>query len=112
MAFKHLAAAAFYPLILACVCGIVFFANFGSTPFYDKGEPRGALVIRDIVLNGNWIFALKVGQQISSKPPLFIGSGPRLPCSGVNDGSDSPFAICIICEPRSISHSLSRKETL
>src|SRR5262245_4922310 len=71
MAFKHLAAEAFYPLILACVCGIVFFANLGSTPFYDKGESREALVVRDIVLNGNWIFPLKVGQQIPSKPPLF-----------------------------------------
>ena len=80
MAFKHLTAEVLYPLILACVCGIVFFANLGSTPFYDKGEPREALVVRDIVLNGNWIFPLKVGQQIPSKPPLFhwVGASASL----------------------------------
>src|SRR5262245_48158645 len=80
MAFKHFTAEALYPLILACVCGIVFFANLGSTPFYDKGEPREALVVRDIVLNGNWIFPLKLGQQIPSKPPLFhwVGASASL----------------------------------
>ena len=38
MAFKYSTAEAVYPIILGCVCGIVFFANLGSTPFYDKGE--------------------------------------------------------------------------
>jgi 4-amino-4-deoxy-L-arabinose transferase-like glycosyltransferase len=71
MAFKNSTAEALYLLILGCVCGVVFFANLGSIPFYDKGEPREALVVRDIVLNGNWIFPLKLGQQIPSKPPLF-----------------------------------------
>jgi 4-amino-4-deoxy-L-arabinose transferase-like glycosyltransferase len=71
MAFKCSTAEALHLLILGCVCGIVFFANLGSIPFYDKGEPREALVVRDIVLNANWIFPLKLGQQIPSKPPLF-----------------------------------------
>jgi len=38
MAFKYSTAEAVYPIILGCVCGIVLFANLGSTPFYDKGE--------------------------------------------------------------------------
>jgi hypothetical protein len=38
MAFKYSTAEAVYPIILGYVCGIVFFANLGSTPFYDKGE--------------------------------------------------------------------------
>jgi 4-amino-4-deoxy-L-arabinose transferase-like glycosyltransferase len=71
MTFKYSTAAAWHFLILGCICGIVFFANLGRIPFYDKGEPREALVVRDIVLNGNWIFPLKLGQQIPSKPPLF-----------------------------------------
>ena len=71
MTSKYSTAAAWHFLILGCVCGIVFFANLGGIPFYDKGEPREALVVRDIVLNGNWIFPLKLGQQIPSKPPLF-----------------------------------------
>jgi len=80
MAFKYLTAEAVYPIILGCVCGMVFFANLGSIPFYDKGEPREALVVRDIVLNGNWIFPLKLGQQIPSKPPLFhwVGASASL----------------------------------
>jgi 4-amino-4-deoxy-L-arabinose transferase-like glycosyltransferase len=71
MTFKYSTASAWHFLILGCICGIVFFANLGGIPFYDKGEPREALVVRDIVLNGNWIFPLKLGQQIPSKPPLF-----------------------------------------
>src|SRR5215475_4693711 len=80
MAFKYLTAEAVYPIILGCVCGMVFFANLGSIPFYDKGEPREALVVRDIVLSGNWIFPLKLGQQIPSKPPLFhwVGASASL----------------------------------
>ena len=54
---------------------MAFFANLGGIPFYDKGEPREALVVQDIVLNGNWIFPLKAGEQIPSKPPLFHWAG-------------------------------------
>jgi hypothetical protein len=71
MPAKYSTAESLHLLILGCVCGIVFFANLGRIPFYDKGEPREALVVRDIVSNGNWIFPLKLEQQIPSKPPLF-----------------------------------------
>jgi 4-amino-4-deoxy-L-arabinose transferase-like glycosyltransferase len=71
MELKYPSREALHLLILGLVCGVVFFANLGRIPFYDKGEPREALVVRDIVLNGNWIFPLKAGQQIPSKPPLF-----------------------------------------
>lgn len=57
--------------IVAITCALVFFLFLGSNPLHDKGEPREALVIRDIVVNGNWVFPLKLGQQIPSKPPLF-----------------------------------------
>ena len=113
MAFKCSTAEALYLLILGCVCGIVFFANLGSIPFYDKGEPREALVVRDIVLNGNWIFPLKLGEQIPSKPPLFHWVG----CLGFfvlgsNDGSNGSFSIGTLCQPWSISRVLSREEAL
>jgi hypothetical protein len=62
---------ALHLLILGLVCGLVFFVNLGRMPFYDNAEPREALVVRDIVINGNWIFPLKAGLQIPSKPPLF-----------------------------------------
>ena len=57
--------------VLGVVCGIVFFLFLGSSPFYDKAEPREAMVVRDIVLNGNWLFPMKFDTQIPSKPPLF-----------------------------------------
>ena len=78
--FKHSTPATWHVVILGIVCGLAFFANLGGIPFYDKGEPREALVVRDIVLNGNWMFPLKLGQQIPSKPPLFhwVGASASL----------------------------------
>ncbi|MGH7823899.1 MAG: ArnT family glycosyltransferase [Candidatus Binatia bacterium] len=57
--------------VLGVVCGLVFFLFLGKSPFHDKGEPREALVVQDIVENGKWLFPLKLGQNIPSKPPLF-----------------------------------------
>jgi len=58
-------------VILATVCALVFMLFLGKSPFHDKAEPREALVVRDIVLEGRWLFPLKSGEQIPSKPPLF-----------------------------------------
>jgi len=60
-----------YVVVLAAICCALFFSNLSRVPFFDKGEPREALVVRDIVRNGNWLFPLKLGQDIPSKPPLF-----------------------------------------
>lgn len=57
--------------VLACVCGLVFFVFLGKSPFHDKAEPREALVVRDMVVEGRWLFPLRSGEQIPSKPPLF-----------------------------------------
>jgi 4-amino-4-deoxy-L-arabinose transferase-like glycosyltransferase len=75
MQFNYSGIAAIHLFILGLVCGIVFFANLGRLPFYDKAEPREALVVRDIVINGNWILPLRMGQKIPSKPPLFHWTG-------------------------------------
>jgi hypothetical protein len=69
MMFKFFTAAAWHFLILGCICGVVFFANLGPYTLYDKGSLE-ALVVRDIVLNGNWIFPLAWTAD-SIKPPLF-----------------------------------------
>jgi 4-amino-4-deoxy-L-arabinose transferase-like glycosyltransferase len=53
------------------LCGILFFANLGTFPFFNKGEPREALVVQHIVHHGNWLFPLKMESDIPSKPPLF-----------------------------------------
>src|SRR5262245_33882177 len=40
-------------------------------PFYDKGEPREALVVRSITSGGDAVLPRPDGQTIASKPPLF-----------------------------------------
>lgn len=75
MELKYPSGEAVHLLILGLVCGLVFFVNIGRMPFYDNAEPREAVVVSDIVLNGNWIFPLRFGQQIPSKPPLFHWAG-------------------------------------
>jgi 4-amino-4-deoxy-L-arabinose transferase-like glycosyltransferase len=58
-------------VILAAVCALVFLLFLDKTPFHDKAEPREALVVRDIVLEGRWLLPLRAGEHIASKPPLF-----------------------------------------
>jgi hypothetical protein len=60
---------ALHVLLLVVLCGVLFFPYLGSTPFFDKGEPREALAVQDIVQRGEWLVPLKVA-TIPSKPPL------------------------------------------
>ena len=57
--------------LLAALCGALYFPYLSSTPFFDKGEPREALAVQDIVQRGEWLFPLKKATDIPSKPPLF-----------------------------------------
>ena len=58
-------------LLLIALCGVLYFPYLGNTPFFDKGEPREALAVQDIVQRGEWLFPLKRASAIPSKPPLF-----------------------------------------
>jgi 4-amino-4-deoxy-L-arabinose transferase-like glycosyltransferase len=58
-------------LLLIALCGVLYFPYLGRTPFFDKGEPREALAVQDIVQRGEWLFPLKRATTIPSKPPLF-----------------------------------------
>jgi 4-amino-4-deoxy-L-arabinose transferase-like glycosyltransferase len=60
-----------YPTLLLALCGAMFFSYLGKTPFFDKGEPREAIAVQDIVQRGEWLFPLKRATAIPSKPPLF-----------------------------------------
>ena len=57
--------------VLSLLCGLLFFPRLGSIPFFDKGEPREALVVQAIVRSGEWLFPLRNEAEIPSKPPLF-----------------------------------------
>jgi predicted membrane-bound mannosyltransferase len=64
-------AATVHILLLLILCGMLYFPYLGNTPFFDKGEPREALAVQDIVQRGEWLFPLKRATAIPSKPPLF-----------------------------------------
>jgi 4-amino-4-deoxy-L-arabinose transferase-like glycosyltransferase len=56
---------------LLALCSLLYFPYLGTLPFFNKGEPREALVVQEIVQHGSWLFPLKLGVQVPSKPPLF-----------------------------------------
>jgi len=57
--------------LLVALCGVLYFPYLGSTPLFDKGEPREGLAVQDIVQRGEWLFPLKRAEAIPSKPPMF-----------------------------------------
>ena len=63
--------ASFHVILLIALCGVLYFPYLGSLPFFDKGEPREALAVQDIVQRGEWLVPLKRATDIPSKPPLF-----------------------------------------
>ena len=60
----------FHWVILIALCGALYFPYLGSIPLFDRGEPREALAIQDIVQRGEWLVPLKRATDIPSKPPL------------------------------------------
>ena len=61
----------FHVILLIALCGVLYFPYLDSIPFFDKGEPREALAVQDIVQRGEWLVPLKRATDIPSKPPLF-----------------------------------------
>jgi len=62
---------AFDVLLLLSVCLVLYFFDLGRAPFFDKQEPREALVVWEINHSGSWILPLRNGNEIPSKPPLY-----------------------------------------
>lgn len=56
--------------LLVALCGVLYFPYLAVLPFFDKGEPREALAVQDIVQRGEWLVPLKRATDIPSKPPL------------------------------------------
>ncbi len=61
----------FHALLLVLLCGALYFPYLGSAPLFDKGEPREAMAVQDIVRRGEWLVPLKRATDVPSKPPLF-----------------------------------------
>jgi 4-amino-4-deoxy-L-arabinose transferase-like glycosyltransferase len=66
-------AAALAPVlvIVAVAWAVLQLFALDLTPFHTKGEPREAVVVQDLVRNGNWILPRRNNVQLPRKPPLF-----------------------------------------
>src|SRR5262249_23160370 len=58
-------------LFLLAICFGVFLLQLGALPFFERGEPREALVVWEMHSTGNWILPTINGEYIPFKPPLF-----------------------------------------
>src|SRR5262245_31906627 len=58
-------------LFLLAVCFTLFLWQLGALPFFERGEPREALVVWEMHSTGNWILPIINGEYIPFKPPLF-----------------------------------------
>lgn len=62
---------AIHAALLLLLCAVLYFPYLGTAPFFDKGEPREAMAVQDIVRRGEWLVPLKRATDVPSKPPLF-----------------------------------------
>ena len=62
---------AIHAALLLLLCAVLYFPYVGTAPFFDKGEPREAMAVQDIVRRGEWLVPLKRATDVPSKPPLF-----------------------------------------
>lgn len=74
--------------ILLCV--LLYVPPAFLTPFFTKGEPREALVVRQMVEAGDWILPKRAsanGWTIASKPPFFhwLGAGVSTLAGGATE---------------------------
>jgi 4-amino-4-deoxy-L-arabinose transferase-like glycosyltransferase len=61
-------------LLVLVLCGLLYVPPAVLTPFFTKGEPREALVVRRMVEEGDWLLPKRAsanGWTIASKPPFF-----------------------------------------
>lgn len=58
-------------LLLVAACLLLFFSGLGQVPFYTRGEPREALVAREMLRTGEWLVPSRPDGELTRKPPLF-----------------------------------------
>ncbi len=57
--------------LLVAACLLLFFSGLGDVPFYTRGEPREALVAREMQRSGSWLVPSRPDGELARKPPLF-----------------------------------------
>ena len=61
-------------IAVGLLCVLLYAPPAALTPFFTKGEPREALVVRNMVEDGDWLLPKRAsanGWTIASKPPFF-----------------------------------------
>ena len=59
-------------LLLIILAAIVLGSGLGLRDPWPAGEPRFALIVRDMVASGNWLIPFRGGEIYPDKPPLFF----------------------------------------
>ncbi len=59
------------PALLLAACGLLYFSGLGAVPFHTRGEPREALVAREILRSGEWVVPTRPDGELTRKPPIF-----------------------------------------
>ena len=60
------------PLVLLVACLLLFFTGLGDVPFYTRGEPREALVAREMLRTGEWLVPARPDGELTRKPPALL----------------------------------------
>src|SRR5262249_42648028 len=58
-------------LLVTGISLVLFFTGLGWVPFYTRGEPREALVAREMLRTGEWLVPSRPEGELTRKPPLF-----------------------------------------
>jgi 4-amino-4-deoxy-L-arabinose transferase-like glycosyltransferase len=74
----------------ALLCLVLYAPPAALTPFFTKGEPREALVVRNMLEDGDWLLPKRAsanGWTIASKPPFFhwLGAAASVVAGGTTE---------------------------
>ena len=61
-------ASIFHGIFLLALCGALYFPYLSSIALFDKGEPREALAVQDIVQRGEWLVPIVRDTGVSLPP--------------------------------------------
>jgi 4-amino-4-deoxy-L-arabinose transferase-like glycosyltransferase len=76
-------------LVAAALAAAIGTAGISAIPFYTRGEPREALVVREMYAGNGWVLPLRNGTTLPRKPPLFhwLGAGASLAAGRVDEAT-------------------------
>jgi 4-amino-4-deoxy-L-arabinose transferase-like glycosyltransferase len=58
-------------LLVTAACLVLYLTGAADLPFYTRGEPREALVVREMRASGAWLVPSRPDGELARKPPLY-----------------------------------------